>query len=151
MFILCDTSSILMLLRIAPEMFTDDRYECGTIREVHDEIIRTTKSEANIRGRLFDLSRVDMKILSHAFALKYSISSGDQGLMQFANQEFGEEFRGSITPLEIINYWLESGVITWDTQKQGYLAAWAGDREHPQSAKARKRFTQLSGSTYAGS
>ena len=32
-----------MLLRIAPDMFTDERYECRTIREVHDEIVRTTK------------------------------------------------------------------------------------------------------------
>lgn len=40
MFILCDTSSILMLLCIAPEMFIDERFECITIREVHDEIVR---------------------------------------------------------------------------------------------------------------
>ena len=43
MFILCDTSSILILLQIAPDMFTDNRYECKTIRVVHDEIVRTTK------------------------------------------------------------------------------------------------------------
>jgi hypothetical protein len=43
MVILCDTSSILMLLRIAPDMFTDERYECKAIRDVHDEIVQTTK------------------------------------------------------------------------------------------------------------
>jgi hypothetical protein len=43
MFILCDTSSILMLLRIAPDMFSDGRYECKTIHEIHDEIVQTTK------------------------------------------------------------------------------------------------------------
>lgn len=43
MFILCDTSSILMLLQIAPDMFTDERYECKTIRDIHDEVVQTTK------------------------------------------------------------------------------------------------------------
>jgi hypothetical protein len=43
MIILCDTSSIFLLLRIAPGMFTDPRYECVTIQEVHDEIFRTQK------------------------------------------------------------------------------------------------------------
>lgn len=43
MFILCDTSSVLMLLRIAPEMFIDERFECVTVKEVHDEIVQTTK------------------------------------------------------------------------------------------------------------
>ncbi len=43
MFILCETSSLLMLLRIAPDMFTSDAYECKTIREVHNEIVQTTK------------------------------------------------------------------------------------------------------------
>ena len=39
MFILSDTSSILMLMRIAPDMFVDERFECKTIRDIHDEII----------------------------------------------------------------------------------------------------------------
>lgn len=193
MFILCDTSSILMLLRIAPDMFTDDRYECKTIRDVHDEIVRTTKfkskypwtrelkakvkplslTDAQKNGetvifetirvlnsqdtinckteRLFDLSREDMKVISHALALGYQITSGDQGLVQFAQQEFGEEFKGNVSPLEIINHWLELGVITWDSQKQSYLSAWASDKEHPQPAKAKKYFKELTGFDYAGS
>lgn len=43
MIILCDTSSILMLLRIEPKMFMDERYGCVTIKEVFDEITQTTK------------------------------------------------------------------------------------------------------------
>ena len=38
MYILCDTCSILMLIRIAPKMFIDEQYECSTIREVYDEM-----------------------------------------------------------------------------------------------------------------
>ena len=43
MVVLCDTSAILMLLRIAPDMFTDPRYGCVTIRQIYDEITRTPK------------------------------------------------------------------------------------------------------------
>jgi len=32
-----------MLLRIALDMFISEAYECKTIREIHDEIVRTTK------------------------------------------------------------------------------------------------------------
>jgi hypothetical protein len=43
MHILCDTGSILMVIRIAPEMFTDPRYECKTISQVKEEIFTTRK------------------------------------------------------------------------------------------------------------
>jgi hypothetical protein len=41
--ILCDTSVILMLIRIAPDMFLDNNYGCCTIRLVRDELFRTHK------------------------------------------------------------------------------------------------------------
>lgn len=193
MFILCDTSSILMLLQIAPDMFTDDRYKCKTIRDVHDEIVRTTRfktkypwtremrvkiktvvlnqeqkkteqlvfdtirtmnyegTENQITGRFFDLSREDISVISHALVLEYKITSGDRDLIQFVRQEFKEDFKGSVSPLEIINYWLESGVIEWDEEKQRYLSEWADNREHPQPQKAKKRFYELTGLRYTGS
>ena len=192
MFILCDTSSILMLLRIAPNMFTDQRYGCKTIRQVHDEIIRTTKfktkypwtrqmrskvkpvvlSKDQIQveamyfevvrtlnyqgtvnrktGRLIDLSREDMRLISHALALECKITSGDRDLVQFARHEFKGELRGNVSPLEIVNHWLESGVIQWGDEKQLYLSAWAEDHEHPQPPEAKKRFMELSGYRYTG-
>lgn len=192
MFILCDTSSILMLLRIAPDMFTDERYECRTIREVHDEIVRTTKFKSKYpwtremkdkvktvvlskeqkqtetmffetvrtlnrqgvvnqkTGRFIDLSREDMRVISHALTLDYRITSGDRDLVQFALQEFKEEFRGNVSPLEIINYWLESGIIEWDEMKQICLSVWAEDNEHSQPMKAKKYFKKLTGFKYTG-
>ncbi|NLW31506.1 MAG: hypothetical protein GXY77_08635 [Fibrobacter sp.] len=192
MFILCDTSSILMLLRIAPDMFTDERYECRTIREVHDEIVRTTKFKSKYpwtremkhkvktvvlskeqkqtetmffetvrtlnrqgvvnqkTGRFIDLSREDMRVISHALTLDYRITSGDRDLVQFALQEFKEEFRGNVSPLEIIIYWLESGIIEWDEMKQIRLSVWTEDNEHPQPMKAKKYFKKLTGFKYTG-
>ena len=43
MHILCDTCTILMLIRIVPDMFTDEKYGCVTIPEVRKEIFRTQK------------------------------------------------------------------------------------------------------------
>lgn len=38
MHVLCDTCSVLMLLRIAPEMFLDSRFECATLQVVYREL-----------------------------------------------------------------------------------------------------------------
>ena len=43
MVVLCDTCSVLMLIRVAPEMFTDERYESVTIRKVYEEFTRKQK------------------------------------------------------------------------------------------------------------
>lgn len=43
MHILCDTSSILMVIRIAPTMFTDPRFACATLPAVRNEIFSTQK------------------------------------------------------------------------------------------------------------
>ena len=43
MKILCDTCSILMVIRIAPDMLIDEKYGCVTIQEVREEIIRQQK------------------------------------------------------------------------------------------------------------
>lgn len=43
MFILCDTCVLLMLLRIAPDMLADERYNCVVPSLVRDELFRTQK------------------------------------------------------------------------------------------------------------
>lgn len=43
MYILCDTCSVLMLIRIAPKMFIDPGFECVTISDVVSEIFHTQK------------------------------------------------------------------------------------------------------------
>lgn len=43
MRILCDTCSVLMVIRIAPDMFIDTRFKCATISMVHSEIFKTQK------------------------------------------------------------------------------------------------------------
>jgi hypothetical protein len=193
MVILCDTSSILLLLRIAPDMFIDARYECCTIREIHDELIRTTKFKLkypwlremrqklnplmlsekqkesertffeaiktlNWNGTLndrtkkfFDLSREDMKVISGALALGCQISSGDRGLIDFAKQEFPDDFAGSVSALEVINKWIETGLLTWNQEKQNFLSEWKTQREVAQPPKAISDFKRLTKKPYKGS
>lgn len=43
MDILCDTSSIMMLVRIAPDMFLDSKYRCITLNLMRNEIFRNPK------------------------------------------------------------------------------------------------------------
>lgn len=43
MYVLCDTSSILMLIRIAPAMFTDARFNCVTLPEIREELYKTAR------------------------------------------------------------------------------------------------------------
>ena len=52
MKILCDTCSILMVIRIAPDMLTDKKYGCFTIQEVREEIIRQQKFKDKYPWRL---------------------------------------------------------------------------------------------------
>jgi hypothetical protein len=192
MFILCDTSSILLLLRIAPDMFVDQRFECCTIREIHDELVRTAKFKLkypwlremrpklkplmlaekekasekayfdaiktlhwngtiNLKtGRFFDLSHEDMKVISSALALDYKVSSGDKGLLQFAEQEFKNEFIGSVSALEIINFWIEKQLIIWDQERQGILGEWKAQGETAQPKIAALEFHKLTGCHYPG-
>jgi hypothetical protein len=192
MFILCDTSSILLLLRISPDMFVNVNFECCTIREIHDELIRTTKFKTRYpwirdkrpklkplmlsekkkklektyfeaikhlylngtlnknNGKFFDLSHEDMKVISTALTLEYQISSGDKGLMQFAEQEFAGEFKGSVSALEVINTWIEKELITWDQEKQNILAEWKTQREIAQPPKAISDFKRLTKMAYPG-
>jgi len=58
MNILCDTSDILLLLRICPDMFVDTRYECVTIQEVHDEIFQKQKFKDRYPWRLDFKSKI---------------------------------------------------------------------------------------------
>jgi hypothetical protein len=73
MIILCDTSSILLLLRIAPDMFIDQKYECITIPEIFNEIFRTQKFKGKYPWRTDFKSKV--KPLTYS---SYKTSSYDE-------------------------------------------------------------------------
>ncbi|MBF0552744.1 MAG: hypothetical protein HQK60_19700 [Deltaproteobacteria bacterium] len=43
MLTICDTCSTMMVIRIAPQMYTGEPYECETLIEIRHEILRTQK------------------------------------------------------------------------------------------------------------
>ncbi len=65
MFILCDTCSVLMLIRIAPKMFNEKEYECLTVKEVHQEIKRTQKFKEKYQWRIDFLPEIKMENLKN--------------------------------------------------------------------------------------
>lgn len=186
MHVLCDTSSVLMLLRIAPEMFTDPRYECVMTQTVYAEFVRTKKlkhkypwrsaykkclksigreelenggcqlklevirrlNDSAIRpatGRRYDLSRADMEIAAATVALGSKITTGDKNLAAFLIDQFDTE---CVSPLGLVNLWLEGGLITWNNERQAVIDDWIGQREHTQPPQEIRRFERLTGRTY---
>ncbi len=193
MLTLCDTTSLIMLIRVAPEMFIDERFQCCTIHQVRNEIIRISKfskkypwrkqykdkirclpnaftTDESLKryfaainclirnvtineetGKVFDLSFVDIVFLSYALANGFRITSGDQNLLDFPSQEFKGEFKGNISPLGILNGWIEKKLVKWSDEAHNYLADWKIDNEHPQPERQIRKFKKLTHRNYPGS
>ena len=189
MNILCDTCSVLMLIRIAPDMFCDERFECITIQEVLQELFRTQKfkiqypwrdrykskikalGNSEVRkegfqlfletvrnivsagkinkrtGLYFNLSRVDQVIAATSIANNFKLTTVDDDLAEFINQEFSGS---TISPLGIINDWIGKGLIKWDDEMQAVVEDWERCNEHPQPKREVKKFNKLTGYRYAG-
>ncbi len=194
MKILCDTCSILMVIRIAPDMLTDEKYGCFTIQEVREEIIRHQKFKDKypwrhkikdkIRcipnseiinndfvnqylevvnlliennttnkktGKLFGLSPVDRKFIACALSFGFKISTGDGDIKAIANQEFSKAFKGSISPLGMVNMWIRKSLVNWSDELHGYVADWNRTGEAPQPRLQKREYRKLTGLKYPGS
>lgn len=189
MNVLCDTCSVLMLIRIAPNMFLDERFDCVTVQEVCEEIFRTQRFKTKypwrsdfkhkirpsgalkntddnfefhldaIRhlidaggistktGKAFGLSFVDKKIAAYVTAYDSEISSTDNSLINFLEQEFGKKNQ---SPLVILNDWIRSGLIKWNEDIQRIIEDWDKNGEPVQPSKDKKEFLKLTGVKYAG-
>lgn len=77
MIILCDTSSVVMLLRIVPGMFQDKRYGCVTIKEVYNELFAMQKFKSRYPWRTdyrdkigpLSTSQIDREEVSQYFSV----------------------------------------------------------------------------------
>jgi hypothetical protein len=193
MYILCDTSCTLMLIRIAPDMFVDASYQCCTIVKTRHEIFRNVRFKTKYPWRSqyrdkirtlpndlvgnesanryfdaitvlvdhgtinekagceFDLSYIDRKILACVLSNGYWLTSGDNDLKDFALQQFSREFKGSISPLAMVNRWIREGLIKWNDERHSYIADWSRDNEHPQFMHQIRQFQRLTRRPYPGS
>lgn len=190
MHILCDTCSVLMLIRIAPEMFIDKRYECSTIADAKDELFQTQKFKNKYPWRLdfknkivilgtmeltsgdfnlyletvinliesgtinqrtqkfFNLSRVDKKFIACALAHNYEVTTTDNDLIDFLQQEFSKT---NVAPLSLINCWLRNQLIEWNEQRQAIVKDWDKCNEARQPLSDIVEFENLTGYEYVGS
>lgn len=183
-----------MVIRIAPDMLTDEKYGSFTIQEVRKEIIRQQKfkdkypwrhqfkdkiqcipnSEIlnnsavnqyveaidllidsnvinNKTGKLFDLSPVDRMFIACALSFGFRVSTGDGDIKDLAKQEFPKVFKGSISPLGMVNMWIRNGLIVWDDPLHEYVADWKRTGEAPQPKHQKNVFKKLTGLKYPGS
>lgn len=189
MNILCDTCSVLMLIRIAPDMFTDERFDCVTVQEVCEEIFRTQRFKTKypwrsefkhkirqsgvlkntddnfefhldaIRhlidaggissrtGKAFGLSFADKKIAAYVTAYDLEISSTDNSLIDFLEQEFDKKNK---SPLAILNGWIRGGLITWNEEVRKIVEDWDKNGEPVQPMKDKRDFFKLTGVKYMG-
>jgi len=175
-------------------MFIDQRFDCVTLPEVREEIIRTQKfktkypwrdrykdrlkclSQSDLRisenfdlfidasrvlinngvenqktKRRFNLSSVDIKVIAYALSAGHKVATGDASIKDFAEQEFADVYQGSISPLGMINMWLQRGLIEWTDQMHDYLSDWAALNEDPQPQRQKAQFKKLTGRKYPGS
>jgi len=122
------------------------------VKDYH-EVIKALSEDGTIdqkTGRLFDLSKVDIRVMACALALGHSVTSGDKGMVRFLEQQFPDEFKGNITPLGLINRWLKDELIEWDDEKQKQMAEWKDNEEHTQPKSEISRFNKLTGRRYPG-
>jgi len=105
----------------------------------------------NKTGRLFDLSTVDKKFLACALGFGFKISTGDGGIKNLANQEFPKVFKGSISPLGMINKWIRKDLIDWNDELHEYVADWKRMGEASQPKHQKNVYKKLTGLKYIGS
>jgi len=101
--------------------------------------------------RLFDSSPVDRKFAACALGFGFKISTGDGDLKDFVAQEFPKVFKGSISPLAIINMWIRNGLVNWSDKLHGYVADWNRTGEDPQPKHQKSVYRKLTGLKYPGS
>jgi hypothetical protein len=182
-----------MLIRIAPQMFLDEAYQCCTIFEAHNEFFQTQKfrdkypwrgkfknkiksltfsAEEKRRfteylstidllldnhvinennGKFFDLSSVDRKIIAAALACGHKISSTDNALLDFAEQQFPDDFQGYVLPLGVVNSWLMKKFITWGEEVERVITDWKAQNEPAQMQEDKSMFCKLTRKKYPGS
>lgn len=112
MSILCDTSSVLMLIRIVPNMFIDVCYECFTTPSVRNEIFRTQKFKTRYPWREEFKSEItclcsdlveNRKVSAYFDAIKTLIDNGT------VNEKTGCDFDLSRTDMKFLSCALGNG------------------------------------------
>ena len=137
--------------KIKQLVFTADekrRYEeyLSTI----DVILDNHCENAN-NGKPFDLSPVDRKVIAAALACGHKISSTDNALLDFAEQQFPDDFKGCVLPLGVLNLWLSKKLLKWGAGMDEILADWKNQNEPRQTPLDKSMYCKWTHRKYPGS
>ena len=114
MIILCDTSSIFLLLRIAPEMFIDPKYECITIPEVFHEIFRTQRFKGKYPWRIEYKSKV--KPLPYSSYKTSSFDAVHKSIQRLLDASVADSLSGQVFNLSPEDHVLAACAIAKDCE-----------------------------------
>ena len=177
--VLTDTCAVIMLLRIAPDMFQSPEYCCVMSYHIYDEFIKKKeflekypwrplfskylksaiqlgdlKRDKGYYGvvnvvkqyqRNYGLSNKDCEIVAIALYKNFDFCSGDENLFTFAKNEFD---LNTLSVLELVNDWIEGGLIIWNSQRHAVLNDWIKMKERCQPRKQIERFERLTNWKY---
>lgn len=112
MYILCDTCSILLVIRITPTMFIDPRFECATLPSVRDEIFSTQKFRHrypwrdDFKSQIVSLATTAIAAANHEYYLKLVRNLVTAGV---TNAETGRYFNLSRVDQSIAAFVIAAG------------------------------------------
>jgi len=95
--------------------------------------------------RPFGLSEVDRRIAATCLDRDLELCTAEYNLEDFMRQEFD---RSNVPPLELVNSWVEQGLISWSDERHAVVEDWITQHERPQPPEQIKRFKKLTGCAY---
>ncbi len=98
-----------------------------------------------------NLSKTDKRVLACALEYGYVVVTEEREMMKFASESFASTFQGGMSALEVLNRWIEAGLVVWSEDLESVLCDWksVGEKRQPQGAIV--KYEILTGCKYSGS
>jgi hypothetical protein len=90
------------------------------------------------------LSYVDRRVAATWLDRDLELCTAEHDLEDFMAQEFE---RDNVSPLQLVNDWLEGGLIEWTDERHAVIEEWV-ERERPQPRQQTRRFRKLTKRAY---
>lgn len=101
----------------------------------------------NRKGRFIDLSHVDKRYIAYSITLDLNISTGDNDLIDFVQDQFEKENHSA---LSLINHWIKKNMLCWNDELNSFIKEWDRNDEPIQPKKDALEFEELTGTKYMG-
>ncbi len=112
------------------------------------KLVNRLATQPNTRtGSKFNLSHTDRRVATTCLDRHLELCTAEHELEDFMAQQFN---RNNVSPLQLVNNWLERKLIDWDDERQSVIGEWCL-RERPQPVCQIQRFRELTGRVYPSS